>query len=278
MTDPVAEHGEGPVWSPSWGGLRMVDMLAGDVLALDEATGALTRRNVGAVAATIRPRAGGGMVVALEREFALVDPVDGAVRRLDVLWSDPNIRMNDGGCDPDGRFYCGSMAYDQTPGAGALYRLDPDRSAHLVLAGVTISNGLAWSPDGTVAYYVDTPTQRIDRFDYLDGALVGRRPFATVPGGAGAPDGITVDAEGHVWVAMWEGSCVRRYRPDGRLDSRVDLPVSRVTACAFGGPALDRLYVTTSRLGVDRGREPAAGAVFRVDVGVRGLPVVPFTG
>jgi hypothetical protein len=157
-------------------------------------------------------------VLAVERGFALEDD-DGTVTPLPELWTDPGVRMNEGGCDPDGRFYCGSMAYDQRPGAGALYRLDPDGSARTVLENVTISNGLEWSPDGSRAYYNDTPTQRIDVFDYdSESGLTGRRPFAEIPAEAGGPDGLTVDEEGGVWVALYEGGAVRRYASDGVLD------------------------------------------------------------
>ncbi|MDX6203676.1 MAG: hypothetical protein QOJ83_3176, partial [Frankiales bacterium] len=176
LTGPLSRHGEGPVWWPGWGGLRWVDMLAGDLMSLD-AAGEVHRRNVGRVLAAMRPRAGGGAVLALERGFALEDP-DGTVRALPEVWSEPSVRMNDGGCDPDGRFYCGGMHYTEVAGAASLYRLDPDGSATAVLGGVTVSNGLEWSPDGTLAYYTDTPTHRIDVFDYAsDTGLTGRRTF-----------------------------------------------------------------------------------------------------
>jgi sugar lactone lactonase YvrE len=277
VTDPSSEHAEGPVWSAAWGGLRWVDMLAGDLLALG-ADGIVTRRHLGPVLAALRPRAGGGMVVALERQFALVAG-DGSVRALGDLWADRRVRMNDGGCDPDGRFYCGSMAYAETPGQGRLYRLDPDGSVAVVLDGVTISNGLAWSPDGATAYYVDSPTQRVDAFDYdPERGLSGRRPVVGLDAAAGTPDGLTVDADGYLWVALHGGGAVHRYRPDGRPDGRVELPVSNVTACTFGGDGLAQLYITTSRLGLGAAAEPAAGAVFRADVGVSGLPAATFAG
>src|SRR6476661_5399979 len=164
VTDPVAYHGEGPVWSERWGGLRWVDMLAGDVLSLDS-KGTVRRHHVSAVTAALRPRREGGAVIGVERGFALEDP-DGRLTYLDDLWSSDDIRMNEGACDPDGRFYCGSMAYDQRVGAASLYRLDPDRSARVVLDNVTVSNGLDWSPDGSRAYYNDTATRRISVFDY----------------------------------------------------------------------------------------------------------------
>jgi sugar lactone lactonase YvrE len=187
--------------------------------------------------------------------------------------------MNEGGCDPDGRFYCGSMAYDQRPGAGALYRLDPDGSACTVLENVTISNGLEWSPDGSRAYYNDTPTHRTDVFDYdVDSGLTGRRPFAEVPPEAGHPDGLTVDEEGGVWVALYEGGAVRRYASDGVLDEVIEVPARKVTACTFGGPNLDELFITTSREGLETGEDPLAGSLFRAEVDVAGLPVREFAG
>jgi sugar lactone lactonase YvrE len=245
VTGPVAYHGEGPVWSQRWGGLRWVDMLAGDVLSLD-ADGTVGRRHVGTIAAALRPRVGGGAVIAVERGFALEDS-GGAVTHLDPVWTDASVRMNEGGCDPDGRFWCGSMAYDKRPGGAALYRLDPDGSAHRMLDGVTISNGLEWSPDGSLAYYDDTATGRVDVFDYdRDAGLTGRRPFVRLADGQ-RPDGLTVDADGGVWVALNGSGVVHRYRPDGVLDGVVEVGAAKVTACTFGGPDLDQLYITTSR-------------------------------
>jgi sugar lactone lactonase YvrE len=277
VTGPVAYHGEGPVWSERWGGLRWVDMLAGDILSL-VADGTINWRHVGSVAAALRPRQQGGAVIGVERGFAL-EEADGTLKHLDELWSDTNVRMNEGGCDPDGRFYCGSMAYDQQPGAGALYRLDPDGSVRVVLENVTISNGLEWSPDGSHAYYNDTFTQRIDIFDYNgESGLTGRRPFAEIPAQAGGPDGLTIDEQGGVWVALYGGGAVRRYTPEGVLDEVIEVPAKMVTACAFGGRDLDQLFITTSREGLEPGEDPLAGSLFRSAVGVAGLPVREFAG
>jgi sugar lactone lactonase YvrE len=278
VTDPLAYHGEGPVWSERWGGLRWVDMLAGDVLSL-VAQGTIVRSHVGNIAAAIRPRRQGGAVIGVERGFAL-EEADGSLTHLGELWSDTNVRMNEGGCDPDGRFYCGSMAYDERPGAGALYRLDPDGSVRVVLENVTISNGLEWSPNGSRAYYNDTPTQRIDVFDYEDSesGLSRRRPFAEIQVEDGAPDGLTVDEEGGVWVALYGGGSVRRYTPDGVLDEVIEVPANLVTACTFGGSGLDQLFITTSREGLEPGEDPLAGSLFRATVGVAGLPVREFVG
>lgn len=277
VTGPVAYHGEGPVWSERWGGLRWVDMLAGDILSL-VADGTINRRHVGTIAAALRPRQQGGAVIGVERGFAL-EEADGKIRHLDELWYDDNVRMNEGGCDPDGRFYCGSMAYDQRPGAGALYRLDPDSSVHVVLENVTISNGLEWSPDGSRAYYNDSPTQRIDVFDYeVESGLSGRRTFAEVPAEVGLPDGLTVDEEGGVWVALYGGGSVRRYTPDGMLDEVIEVPAKQVTACTFGGRDLDQLFITTSREDLKPSEDPLAGSLFRTAVGVAGMPVREFVG
>lgn len=273
VTPPIAYHAEGPVWSERWGGLRWVDMHAGDVLSLD-AAGEVVRRHVGAVAAALRPRRGGGSIIAVERGFTLEAP-DGELCALGELWADPRLRMNEGGCDPAGRFYCGSTAYDQAPGAAALHRLDPDGSVGVVLEGLTISNGIEWSPDGSLAYYVDTPTGRIDVFDY-DGELRDRRPFAAIE--SGHPDGLTVDAEGGVWVALYDGGAVRRYDPHGRLDAVIEVRAAKVTACTFGGRELDELFITTSREGLPDGADPLGGSLFRARPGVRGRPVREYAG
>lgn len=276
ITDPIAYHAEGPVWSARWGGLRWLDMLAGDILSFD-GNGRVVRRHVGTIVAAVRPRKQGGAVLALERRFALED-ADGTLTELDEIWSHDAARMNEGGCDPDGRFYCGSMAYDRTPGAASLYRLDADRSVHRILDGLTISNGLEWSPDGSRAYYNDTATGAVSVFDYdAASGLTSRRIFATIPDD-GWPDGLTVDSEGGVWVALADRGAVWRFTPDGRRDEVIALPATKVTACAFGGDRLDELYITTSRENLEPGIEPLAGSLFRARPGVTGLPVREFGG
>lgn len=277
LTAPDAFHAEGPVWSPAWRGLRWVDMLAGDVLSLD-AQGTVHRRHVGRVAAALRPREGGGAIIAVERALVLEGP-DGALTALPELWSDSSVRTNDGGCDPYGRFLCGSMAYDGREGAGTLYRVLASGLTETVLEEVSISNGIDWSPDGRTAYYNDTPTQEVAAFDSdLEHGLTGRRVFATIDPDEGKPDGLTVDAEGGVWVALYGGSAVRRYGSDGELDMVVELPVTNVTACTFGGPELEELFITTSRENLPQGTQPAAGAVFVCTPGVRGRPARTFAG
>ncbi len=276
LTDPVAYHAEGPVWSPRWGGLRWVDMLAGDVLALGP-DGRIERTHVDRVAAALRPRVRGGAVIGVERGFALQAP-DGTVTALDPVLAD-GIRMNDGGCDPHGRFYCGSMAYDRRERAGTLHRLDPDGSMHLVLEGVTMSNGLDWTPDGTRAYYIDTPTGRVDLFSYdLDDGLTHRRTFASFGPDDGHPDGLVVDAEGGIWVAANGAGSVRHYGPSGVLDEVIEVDARQATACTIGGDELDELFITTSREGLSPGDDPLAGSVFHVAGVAKGVPVREFYG
>lgn len=276
LTDPITYHGEGPVWFAREQRLHWVDMLAGDVLTL-ALDGTINRRHVGSVVAALRPRSRGGAVLGLERGFALEEP-DGSIQVLPEIWLSPTIRMNEGGCDPQGRFYCGSMAYDQSPGAAKLYLLDEQLQVHTVMEGVTISNGLDWSPDGSRAYYNDTATGQIAVFDYdPEHGLQHHRKFVDIPEG-GQPDGLTVDAEGGVWTAIANQGVVHRYRPDGSLDEIIELPVTKVTACTFGGEHLDRLYITTSQEHIDTEAEPRSGALFYVDPGVTGQPVREFSG
>ena len=274
FTDPVAYHGEGPVWSESWGGLRFVDMLAGDILSVD-ASGAVKRMHVGEVAAFVRPRTGGGYVVGLERGIGLADSDDAPPTERVELWTDPKIRMNEGGCAPDGSLYAGSMAYDQTEGAASLYRIDPTGAVTTVLPDVTVSNGIDFSPDGTRAYYNDTSTGRTDVFDVIDNALLNRRPFAD--GGDGRPDGLCVDSEGNIWVAMNSVGRVRLYAPDATVLTEIDLPVRLVTACTLGGADGRDLFITTSRENLND-PEPEAGAVFTVRADVPGRPVLAYAG
>jgi sugar lactone lactonase YvrE len=175
------------------------------------------------------------------------------------------------------------MAFDKRPGAGALYRLDLDGRVHTMLRDITISNGLDWSDDGRLMYYIDTPTRSIDvlEFDVATGAIANRRSLVRVPRGEGWPDGLTLDADGYIWVALWSGGAVRRYAPDGRLDRVLPVPATHPTSCAFGGPDLGDLYVTTAATALtpeERLRQPLAGGLFRCRPGVQGRPAHRFKG
>ena len=279
---PCTSHGEGPLWDPAGDRLLVVDMIRGDIVALDTAAQD-TRTHVADVAACLRPRQAGGFVLATERGFQPLDDQLSPAGPEHPAFTDTGstpTRMNDGGCDPQGRFYCGSMAYDETAGAGSLYRLDPDGSIATVLTDVTISNGLQWSADGSLAYYNDTPTRQVTVFDFDadHGTFVNPRRFVGIDG-PGAPDGMAIDSDDGIWVALWGGSAVHRYAPDGELTTVVELPVTNVSCCTFGGPDLGTLYITTSRQGVPDDEQPSAGAVFAVpDIGVRGAIPYSFAG
>ncbi|CAN7547724.1 SMP-30/gluconolactonase/LRE family protein [Terrabacter sp. LjRoot27] len=274
VTDALCYHGEGPVWSPTWGGLRWVDLLAGDVLTL-RADGSVDRLHVGDVAAFVRPRRSGGWVVATERGLARADEPDGAPTPWFDLWDDPSVRMNEGGVDGLGRLWAGTMGYDRVPGSATLFRVDATGEVTTLLPDVTISNGIDLSPDGRLAYYDDTPTGRTDVFTVVDGELTDRRPFVTHD--VGHPDGLTVDSAGNVWVALNGAGRVRCHSPGGEVLAEVIVPARLTTACTFGGDDLRDLYVTTSRENLDD-PEPVAGAVFRVRVAVPGQPVRAFAG
>lgn len=278
ITDRCSYHGEGPFWDDQASRLRFVDMLAGDVLTLLP-TGTVTRRHIDDVAAVVRAREAGGYVVAVEHGFALLDADWNRVETVQAFRS-PSLRMNEGGCDPQGRFYCGSMAYDLSPGAGSLYRLDSDLTVHRALESVSIPNGLQWSADGTRAFHADTGTGRIDVYDFdaAEGRLLNPRPFVAVDEGDGAPDGTAIDDEGGLWVALWGGGAVRRYDTGGVLSEVVELPATYVTACAFGGAGSSELWITTSLQGPGAAAEPAAGALFNVSVGARGVEQAKFAG
>ncbi len=272
VTDACTFHGEGPYWDEERQRLLLVDMLAGAVVELGPDHEPV-RHEVGGVAAVIRRRLEGGFVLAVEHGLQRLDddlrPVGEERRVLD----DPDIRMNEGGCDPQGRLYVGTMAYDVAEGAGTLWRFDADGGVEAALTGVTISNGLQWSADGATAFYNDTPTARVSRyaFDVATGRFGERSTVVDLEDGAGSPDGMAIDEEGGLWIALWGGSAVRRYDQDGALTQVVELPCANVTSCTFGGPDRSTLYITTSRDGRPPGEvEPEAGSVFAFDAGVRG--------
>jgi sugar lactone lactonase YvrE len=271
-----ARLAEGPVWDARTNRLRWVDILLGRVHRFDPVTGADEFFEVGEDVGTVAVRRGGGLVLATRTGLVTCGD-DGADRTvLHPLHTEPDGRSNDGKADPWGRFWAGTMV--EGPGTGgALYRLDQDGALHTMVTGVGCSNGLGWSPDGRTMYYVDTPTHGLDAFDHdpATGAISGRRRLATID--RGMPDGLTVDAEGCVWVALWDGWGLQRYSPSGSLLSTVDVPAQRVTSCAFGGADLSTLYITSAREGLSPPSEHA-GSLFALDPGVTGLPAGEWAG
>ena len=264
--------GEGPLWDHRTGILVWVDILSSLVHLTDSTTGVTrtirTGRHVGAVAL----RGQTGYMLALKNAFAPLE--SGVIGPAEEIFDEPEVRMNDGAVDPEGRFLVGTMAYDVTPGRGNLYTRHIDGSVAAILNGVTISNGIDWSDDGETMYYVDTPTQGVDIFDYdlSTGSISDRRRHVSIPEKDGSPDGITLDADGCLWVALYGGGRVRRYSPAGQALEEIGVPASQVTSCAFGGPGLDQLFITTAADQLDL-RAPEnllAGSLFVADPGCRG--------
>ena len=271
------ELGEGPVWDASRGLLRWVDILAGYVHALDPATGARTWFEAGDPVGAVGLTRSGGLVLALADGFALADHDGEQLTRVPGFGVDRDaVRFNDGKPDPWGNFCAGTMAWDESGNPpGNLYRLAPDGTVTEMFGDVGLSNGLDWSDDRRLFYYADSNSGRVDLFDTDPdtGALANRRAFVTVRDADGIPDGLTLDAEGCVWLAVWGSGELRRYTPDGRLDTVVRLPARQVTSAAFGDDDLGTLYITTAREGLTEAElrdQPHAGDVFACAPGVTG--------
>jgi sugar lactone lactonase YvrE len=279
-----AEVGEGPHWDPVTGTLWFVDLTGGIVFRHRPHDGTVSSFPVGQEVGAAIPRRGGGLVLAVRDGIATATDTGDDVEIVAPIEGDrPGNRMNDATCDPAGRLLAGTTAFDFAPNAGALYRVDPDLSWATVVGDVTTSNGTAWSPDGGRMYYIDSATQGIDVFDYDadTGALGRRRRLVDIKREDGVPDGMTVDADGRLWVACFGAGAVRAYAPSGAPEGVIRFPVEQVTSCAFGGPDLADLYVTSAcyRLTAEQqARQPRAGATFVCRPGVTGSPGVPFAG
>lgn len=283
VLDARATLGEGPVWDEAHGRLDWVDILNRRLHHFDPRSGEGDHVDVGSHVGAFARRRKGGYVLALRDGFALLDAA-GEVSTLAPVDSDGGrLRMNDGKCDSRGRFWAGTMAYDVAQGAGSLYRLEPGGEVTRVLSDVTISNGIDWSADDRLMYYIDSFAYGVDVFDFDadSGTLSNRRRAFDVANDTGAPlgitvpDGMTMDAEGYLWVAVHGAGEVRRYAPDGRVERVVTVPVLAVTSCAFGGVDLDELYITTAG---EHRRSELDGGLFRCRPGVRGRPARTFAG
>jgi sugar lactone lactonase YvrE len=276
---------EGPVWDAASRTLYVVDIKAPALYALDSATRETRRWPMPARIGAIGLRARGGLVAALKTGFAFIDLPSGTVTPIsDPEPHLPDNRFNDGKVDALGRFWAGSMDDTEREPSGHLYRLDPDLTVTRFEAGFVVTNGIDWSRDGRTLYFVDTTEHLIHAhaFDMASGTPGTARVFARVPEADGYPDGLTVDAEDHVWSAHWGGARVTRYAPDGSIARVVELPVPRCTSCCFGGPELDTLFVTSASIGLDAAalrQAPLSGGVFAITgLGVRGRPAGRFAG
>jgi sugar lactone lactonase YvrE len=272
--------GEGPTWDVGTGSLVWIDILGSAVHRFHPGPGTDEVIPVPQHVGAAKPRTNGGLVLNLRDGIGLLD-ADGTDPRWLVYWAREGMRGNDAAVDPVGRLWAGTMRYDMAPGGGFLARVEPGGRARVVLPNVTVSNGIGWSPDERRMYYVDSPTHRIDVFDYdvATGDVTDRRPLVEITDTDGVPDGLCVDADGCVWVAVHGASQVRRYTPEGVLDRTIDVPAKQVTACCFGGDDLADLYVTTSREGfteADAAAQPLAGCLF-VATGIgSGMPSARF--
>jgi sugar lactone lactonase YvrE len=284
VLDARAELGEGPVWDAAASRLIWVDIMRGRVHRFDPISGDAQTREIGRPVGCAVPSADGSLMVATSRGFERLDWASGRVSTVAEVEADlPGNRMNDGACDPAGRFWAGTMAIDESAGAGALYRLDPDGRVSTMIRDVSISNGIAWSRDLQRMFYVDSPTQRIDVFDYdvATGGIANRRALVQIPPEQGVPDGLVLDADDFIWIALWGGSTLHRYAPDGTLDRVVPVPATHPTKCAFGGAGLDELFLTTAAIALretERAAQPQAGGLWRIRPGVRGCAPYVFGG
>ncbi len=280
-TEPVGQTrcqwGEGPIW---WqGALYYVDIEGKRVHRFDPADGSEQSWDVGQRVGTVVPRESGGLVIAGDHGLSFLDPETGTLTPIaDPEADKPDNRFNDGKCSPDGRFFAGSISLAKKTGDAKLYRLDPDLTLHEAFGPVTNSNGIAWSADGKTVYYIDTPRREVLAFDYEDGHLRNLRSAFSTGHIEASPDGMTIDANGHLWIAFCHGGCVSCFDPaNGNELHRVLIPCLETTACAFGGPDLADLFVTT---GVHKtAKEEHAGRLFVIrGLKAKGVPANAFGG
>lgn len=277
----ACDVGESPCWDAETGSLLFVDITPGRIHRLDTRSGHRSSFEVGQEAGAVVLGEEGGMVIAArDGIIACGDDGRNPLSIADIDADHPERRMNDAKCDPQGRLWAGTMAFDLSAGVASLYRVDRG-VVMTVLTGVTLSNGLGWSPDGTVMYFVDSMTYSIQAFDFdgSAGSIEHLRCFVRLDPAGGLPDGLCVDQEGGVWVALMGGGEVRRYDASGALTDTIRLPVRQVTSCAFGGSDLSEMFITTAAYRMspaERRAEPLAGSVFTCEPGVRGLPATPY--
>jgi sugar lactone lactonase YvrE len=279
-----ANLGECPIWDARAEALYWIDCRAPALHRLDPASGETRTVPLGETIGSFALRRQGGAVAAFASGFYFLDLESGATKPIgDPEPGQPENRLNDGRADPAGRFWAGTMNRRHTEPTGTLYRLDPDGTITPQFTDFTVTNGLAFAPDGRTLYFADSPTGTILAFDLepQTGALSNRRVFVPPDAAPGYPDGSAVDAEGFLWNARWFGGCVARFDPEGRLERTVAVPVARVTCCAFGGPDLKTLYITTASQGSLKDGpppEPLAGGLFAARPGPTGRPESRFAG
>lgn len=278
VIDSKSELGEGAIWNDRTGELMWVNIKGKILNFYNPASGLNKEMLTGQMVGTVVPAESGQVLVALQNGIYSLDPETGTKKLLaDPEADKPDNRFNDGKCDPAGRLWAGTMSLVGAKQAGALYRFDPDTSVHKMVDGVGTSNGIVWSADKTKMYYIDTPTRQVMGYDYDNetGAISHPKVAVEIPEGAGYPDGMTIDEEDNLWVALWGGSAVACFNPEnGELIRKIEVPAKNVTSCAFGGNDLGTLYITTARESTsdeDLQKFPHAGGVFKIRPGVKGV-------
>jgi sugar lactone lactonase YvrE len=283
VLDCKSHLGETPVWDGSEGVLWWIDIYKPTLNRFDPKSGRNHEIVLGQNIHAIAVRRQGGIVGSFQHGIGFVDPADGKVTTMvDPIGVAP-AKFNDGKCDRNGRFWTGSMSNDWVTPIGCLFRFDADGTVRSMDTGFKLSNGLGWSPDDRTLYFTDFGQSTIFAYDYdaTTGAIANRRPLIVVPESEGKPDGMTVDEEGNLWVALWDGWGVAQFDPTGRRIRKVSFPVQRPTSCAFGGEGLDTLYVTSAWMQLsdqERAAQPLAGALFAMETGTRGLSEPKFAG
>jgi D-xylonolactonase len=282
VADVKAVLGEGPVWVAQERALYWVDINGRKVFRLGE-DGTISSWEAPVKVGSLAPRAGGGLIAGTDRGFMAVNLEAGSFEPIGHPEAHlPTNRFNDGKVDREGRFWAGTMDADEREAIGSLYRLNADLSWQRFDEGYRVTNGPAFSPDGRLLYHNDSARQVTYVFDLDDeGVPLNRREFMRYAKGDGYPDGMTVDSEGCLWIAFWDGWCVRRFSPDAELLDEIRMPVQRPTSCAFGGEALETLFITSARRdlqGTELEKQPYAGGLFAAEVGVAGIADVPFAG
>jgi sugar lactone lactonase YvrE len=284
LTNYLCVLGECPVWDAAKERVLWVDVALGEIHQYFPATRQHRVFKAGQVIGSFALCTSGRLIASFQNGFAFVDLETEVIQWLtDPEANEPDNRFNDGKCDPRGRFWAGTMSLTGKKSAGSLYALEAGGGAVLKIPGVSVSNGLAWSPDHTKFYFIDSPTNQITAYDYdiETGNLSNKTTAVTIPPEMGKPDGMTIDTEGMLWVALWNGWSVTQWNPhSGELMEQIKLPVAQVTSCTFGGKELGDLYITTAKLGLsdeELDKQPLAGSVFVIKIiGVKGLPAVSF--
>ena len=275
---------EGPHWAVGKGKLYWVDILGSAIIEGDPKTGKRESFKMPGMVGVAVPKKSGGFLVATDTGIKMVEEQGTQISTLTDPEADkPGNRFNDGKCDPRGRFWGGTMAIDGSPNQGTLWRYDPDGTIRKMDGGFNLSNGLCWSPDHKLFYFTDSGRQIIYVYDFdlSSGDIINRRAFAHIPKSNGVPDGLTVDSEGFLWSANWDGWCITRYDPDGQVERVIKLPVPRPTSCIFGGEDLSTLFVTTARFRLSPEQlndAPLSGSIFAVETDIKGLPEFNFAG